>query len=642
MRDTDLDFLREGETVEITYPVTITDPDGGSVTENIVIKIVGTNDRPVISSVVADPAEFTEDADVVADGEVNGVNDADQALTTSGTITVADADYGDTLTASVSNASVVGSDGVTVPASVLQTLTDGNFTFTPADGALNDPDTFVNGSITLDFDFSANVDLDFLGVGETLTLTYDIVITDDSGTHNDTSIPVQLTMTVTGTNDVPVITVGDGDSVMDTVVEPADDEGGTPLEATGTFQVSDEDANDQLSIALKPSYSLGENALTSAQVAALTLALANSDVFSAELENGTVTWTFALDSGDLNFLGEGDSVDVSYTIEVSDGNGGLVEQEIVVKLQGSNDAVEVDQAVAAEDQETEDEQGVAQRLMAEGSVTVEDLDISDQLDLTVATQATAVLNDGSETLDQTVLDKIQALVDPSFISSSTVISNGGSAVLEFLYDTGEAGSDVDFLAEGDVLTLTYQAEISDGTATVLQDITVKILGSNDQPTVNAETVADTGTAFNILEVVGAEDADHSDVLSVDGISGQLDISLDSLLGSEGVDLSLSLDLLRDAGVITVTPEGDVSFDDNFASVLQQVLGEGETVNLSGSLTVTDDSGTDNAVSSSADFDLTIDVDANGGPEPTPVIYGTDSAPDFLQAGFEPGDDGSNG
>lgn len=637
VKDSDLDFLREGEVVEITYPVTITDPDNGSVQENIVIKIVGTNDRPVISSVVADPAAFAE-----TDDAADGFNDADQHISTEGTITVADADYGDTLGASVHSSAVAWSHG-DVPADVLNALTNaGNFTFTPVSRE-NNPDHFDgNGAIELDFLYNADVDLDFLGAGEVLTLTFQVVVQDDSGAGNDTSAPVTLTMTITGTNDKPVITVdaGNGDSVEGTITEPADDAGGTELKATGTFQVSDEDTNDDLSISKQTAgVPMNTGALTTAQVAALTAALATSDVFAAELNNGTVSWTFALDSGLLNFLGEGDAVDVLYTVEISDGNGGVVEQQIVIHLEGGNDPVVVVGAEAAESTETAEEQDIPQHLQTSGTVTVKDLDVSDQLTLTVASNATAVLKDGDgneyQNLDADVLELISKLVDPNFISADAIDSNGGEAAIEFLYDTG-AGVDVDFLAAGDELVLTYQAQIGDGTSSVLQDITVKITGTNDRPTVESTSADGLGTSFNILTEMNAQDADHSDVLSLNDISGQLDISLDALLGSEGVDLSLSLELLKDAGVITVSDNGDVSFSDDFTSVLQQVLGPDGSVNLSGSLKVTDDSGTGNAVSTSADFDLTIDVDGAGVPAPEAVTYGTgEDAPDFLIAGFDP-------
>ena len=53
--------------------------------------------------------------------------------------------------------------------------------------------------------FNGDLDLDFLAVGESITLTYEITVSDGNGlpaTQNP------LTVTLTGTNDQPVIDVG--------------------------------------------------------------------------------------------------------------------------------------------------------------------------------------------------------------------------------------------------------------------------------------------------------------------------------------------------------------------------------------------------------------------------------------------------
>ena len=48
--------------------------------------------------------------------------------------------------------------------------------------------------------------LDFLADGETLTITYDVTVQDDSGViANDTSATQQIVVTITGTNDQPLI-----------------------------------------------------------------------------------------------------------------------------------------------------------------------------------------------------------------------------------------------------------------------------------------------------------------------------------------------------------------------------------------------------------------------------------------------------
>ena len=52
---------------------------------------------------------------------------------------------------------------------------------------------------------AADSALDFLANGETLVVTYDISVEDDSGTGNKISGTRQIVVTVTGTNDTPVV-----------------------------------------------------------------------------------------------------------------------------------------------------------------------------------------------------------------------------------------------------------------------------------------------------------------------------------------------------------------------------------------------------------------------------------------------------
>ena len=52
---------------------------------------------------------------------------------------------------------------------------------------------------------------DFLDDGESLTLTYTVRATDDSAVSDDQTV----TITINGTNDAPVISVGAGDSAAE-------------------------------------------------------------------------------------------------------------------------------------------------------------------------------------------------------------------------------------------------------------------------------------------------------------------------------------------------------------------------------------------------------------------------------------------
>ncbi|MCQ4765712.1 VCBS domain-containing protein, partial [Cloacibacillus evryensis] len=83
----------------------------------------------------------------------------------------------------------------------------------PTDGVLKDMLSISNGAITdsetggkINWNFNSGSEhFDFLAAGETLTLTYTVKSTDDSGTANDNDTH-EIPVTITGTNDDPVVT----------------------------------------------------------------------------------------------------------------------------------------------------------------------------------------------------------------------------------------------------------------------------------------------------------------------------------------------------------------------------------------------------------------------------------------------------
>ena len=72
--------------------------------------------------------------------------------------------------------------------------------------AVPDPGNTNNGSATWTYSFPDNA-FDFLAAGETLTLTYTVEV-DNNFAPNDEITMLPFTITITGTNDVPVITSG--------------------------------------------------------------------------------------------------------------------------------------------------------------------------------------------------------------------------------------------------------------------------------------------------------------------------------------------------------------------------------------------------------------------------------------------------
>src|SRR4029453_3596177 len=71
-----------------------------------------------------------------------------------------------------------------------------------------------------------------------------------------------------------------------------------------------------------------------------TFALAPVDENNTDTNNiGSVGWTFTLDDCDpvLQSLAKGQTITQVYTVTVSDGHGGTVEQDVTVTITGTND-----------------------------------------------------------------------------------------------------------------------------------------------------------------------------------------------------------------------------------------------------------------------------------------------------------------
>ena len=170
--------LAEGAQQVLTFPITVTDSQGATARQNLVITITGSNDLPVMSVLTAITA-----------------TEGDAAIT--GRATATDVDTGDTLTYS----SYANVDGFSINP-------DGTYHFDPSHAAYQS-----------------------LNAGATLTLSIPLTVTDNHG-GSATQI---LTITLTGTNQGAVIAGVDSASVTE-------DQSVTGLlETGGQLSISDPD-----------------------------------------------------------------------------------------------------------------------------------------------------------------------------------------------------------------------------------------------------------------------------------------------------------------------------------------------------------------------------------------------------------------
>ncbi|WP_198595273.1 VCBS domain-containing protein, partial [Vibrio splendidus] len=201
--DPSFNHLAVGEHETLIIPVTATDNNNSqSAPQNLVIRIDGTNDKPVISHIGS-----------------KIVNEGDPKIT--GQITAIDIDHGDTATFAT-----------TYQHSGFSLNNDGSYTLDPTDPSFN-----------------------HLAVGEHETLIIPITATDN---NHGQSAPQNLVIRIDGTNDKPVVshigskTVNEGDPQITGQITATDiDHGDTATFAT-TYQHSGFSLNSDGSYTLDP------------------------------------------------------------------------------------------------------------------------------------------------------------------------------------------------------------------------------------------------------------------------------------------------------------------------------------------------------------------------------------------------------
>ena len=316
-----LDFLGEGEVVTAVFTITVTDDEGATATQNITVTITGTNDAPTIS-IIDETAEIVEGT----------------KLSDNGSVTFADLDLTDRpiATEATKSVSAVAQNGTTALALTTQQQSDieNAFVITNVTGNSN------NGTVTWDYTITEEK-INFLGQGEKVTAVFTITVTDDEGA----TATQNITVTITGTNDAPII------QIVDNTAEIKDK---TTLSDKGSITFSDLDLTDK-PLATETMKSINGSlksgsplVLTAEQKNNIENAFVITNV-STNTNNGTINWDYQIDQKAVEFLGEGEKVTAVFTITVTDDEKAIATQDIIVTITGTNDVP----TVSAENIDTE-------------------------------------------------------------------------------------------------------------------------------------------------------------------------------------------------------------------------------------------------------------------------------------------------
>ena len=513
---TAFDYLSVGEVVTLTYTAEIDDGDGGVTPQTFVVTITGTNDAPVVAAILQ--SDLIEQTDTLA-------------LTTDIAVSFNDVDLTDVgHSAAVTEAEATGvTTGLALEEAGLIDLV------TP--GAVTKASGSDSGTVTLGFS-AASTAFDYLSVGEVVTLTYTVAIDDGDGGVT----PQTFVVTITGTNDAPVvaaITQSDLTEQTDTLALTTD-----IAVSFGDVDLTDVGHSAAVTEAEATGVTTG---LALEEAGLINLVTPGAVTKASGSDSGTVTLGFSAASTAFDYLSVGEVVTLTYTVAINDGEAedNVGTQTFVVTITGTNDAP----VVAAITQSDLTEQTDTLALTTDIAVSFGDVDLTDVGHSAAVTEAEATgVTTGLALEEAGLID----LVTPGAVTKASG-SDSGTVTLGF----SAASTAFDYLSVGEVVTLTYTAEINDGDGGVTpQTFVVTITGTNDAPVITS------GPGENITTGEVTEDA----VVSVTGNLAAADVDNGAVLAwtLEGganvvgnVDYSFAIDKL------TIVKNGVEIFTDDF-------------------------------------------------------------------------------
>ncbi|MFB9263197.1 VCBS domain-containing protein [Bradyrhizobium erythrophlei] len=539
------DFLAAGETLTLTYTARVDNNfelSNETGFQTFTITITGTNDLPVITS----------SPQTAAITEIPGAKNSEVPDTAIGAITFTDPDLTDTHSVAIIGVTESGvTTGLADKAKVLSWLSLGKLT---------DSTDGVTGSRSWTFS-AADKNFDYLAAGETLTLTYTVQVDD----HHGGVVTQPVMITITGTNDTPVIT---SSAQTAAITELPDATGSsTPDKASGVVTFTDVDLSDTHSVTV-----------TGVTEAGVTTGLADQQTVLNWLSLGTLTdsthgvtgsraWTFSAADKSFDYLAAGETLTLTYAVQVNDHHGGVVTQPVTITITGTNDVpviTSAPQAVAIT--EAPDTTGSVKPDAASGAVTFTDVDLSDTHSVTITgvteTGVTTGLAD-----DATVL---------SWLTLGTLADSTNGATGSQSWAFSAPDKNFDYLAAGQTLTLIYSIQVDDHHGGLISEpVTITITGSNDTPAITSS--AQTGAITEVPDTTGSvkpdtatgavtfTDVDLADTHSVT-VAGVTESGVTSGLSDEATVLSwLTLGMLTDStnGATGSQPWTFSALDKNF-------------------------------------------------------------------------------
>lgn len=554
------DFLAAGETLTLTYLARVDNNfalNNETTFKTFTITITGTNDKPTVATSGGTVIEQIGTGNTAIDTISGTVTFTDVDLTDRPVVSAAlsttepfrylDA-QGHNVTATLTAEQLAAIAAVKVPLSVVQGAGNGH-----------------NGSATWTYSIADHA-FDFIAKGETLILNYIIQVDDGHGGVVSTPVSISINgadVTVVGTNDTPTITsglqTGTIAELVGTLDSPALDH------AHGTIQFTDVDLTDTHHVTIADVDASGVSTGLAGHAAQLRWLSLGTLADTTGGVTGSQDWTFSASDQFFDYLADGESVTLNYTVDIDDLHGGIATEHVALTITGSNDAPEV--AVDVSGAAGTALHGIAERTnvtgstdydTAAGSLAFRDVDLSDTHTFASSEPAFGWQNSAGLSL---TLAQMGSLTAASALTLTPHDSTGsGLGSVDFSYSALD--STFDFLAVGEKLTVTYEITVTDEhDVASTRPFTITVTGTNDTPVAVADT--------DLGHIVEAGNDSNNNVL--DGVSTATG---DVLLNDTDVDLSdthhvigvakgtVSGVLMTGVGTVIVGTYGSLVLNDN--------------------------------------------------------------------------------
>ena len=550
--DKTFDYLAVGETVELTYTVTVDDGHGGTVAQDVVVTVTGSNDTPEISVGAGDS--------IVGEVEENGSKN----LTDSGTLTLTDIDLTDKVGSFVTKVEVEGSgkdlQGQPSLDDLLKMLSTGG---NELDGSS------TSGKINWTFN-SGDTSFDYLGEGDELVLKYTVQAKDDNNITDPATGEISasneqvITITIKGTNSEPVLTNDTNSVTEDNGLIDGTQPGVTTTEKNLFDNDSDPDHNG------KDNWKI-TNAKESTSGSDTTVGAEGTDItgkYGTLHLNPDGTYTYKLNNSDeIQQLGHDGKLEEIFTVTVKDGDFTKTE-DLKITINGTNDKPEITTVSGDSNEASIDELNIVpseNKPEASGTLTLSDVDLGDKV--TVIKLGMDENNFKIEGVQTGLISTREELYKMLSLSNVDFTTSDGTHSHQFTW-TFESGDErFNYLNDGQTLTLKYKVQATDDSGADNKTsndewITITINGSSQDgnPANDTGIVREDGM-LNVSGHSGAINQNNQNLLYNDDSDGHI-VSFKIGDGTTKYDTGKAVEIEVNGnviGTINISANGNYTF-----------------------------------------------------------------------------------